>query len=156
MDLKENFIFRPQQKSFLKYYILTGFLNLISSDDVWKLLELVCSVTFTLPREFWLYLEKMVTHDSLTDFLKLVSRTLYRRTLGSPYLFACVIFLLWLKICIFIIHITNINQKPFEGLSFANPVAAAVACTKMEVFKPIRHVGWKMTQELQVYPVERK
>ena len=41
MDLKENFIFRLQQKSFLKGYILTGFLNLMSFDCVWELLELV-------------------------------------------------------------------------------------------------------------------
>lgn len=38
MDLKENFILRLQQKSFLKDYTLTGVLNLIS-DDIWKLLE---------------------------------------------------------------------------------------------------------------------
>lgn len=43
---------------------------------------------------------------------------LYRRALEFPHLFACVIFLLWFKICIIIIHITNIYQKHLEGLSF--------------------------------------
>lgn len=39
MDLKEKFMFRLQQKSFLKDYIFTGFLHLLSSDGVWTLLE---------------------------------------------------------------------------------------------------------------------
>lgn len=38
-DLKESFIFRLQQKSFPKDYMLAGFLSLISSDGIWKLLE---------------------------------------------------------------------------------------------------------------------
>ena len=39
MDLKENFILRLQQKSFLEDYIHTGVLNLISSEGMWKLRE---------------------------------------------------------------------------------------------------------------------
>lgn len=37
----ENFVFRFQQKSFLKDYILISFLSLVSSDGVWNWLELV-------------------------------------------------------------------------------------------------------------------
>lgn len=47
-----DFIFRLQQKAFVEDYIHTGFLNLMSFAGVWKLLELACSVTFTLPQEF--------------------------------------------------------------------------------------------------------
>lgn len=47
-----DFIFRLQQKAFVGDYVHTGFLNLMSSPGFWKLLELVCSVTFTLPQEF--------------------------------------------------------------------------------------------------------
>lgn len=39
MDLTETFVLKAPTKAFLKDYILTGILNLISSDDTWKLLD---------------------------------------------------------------------------------------------------------------------
>lgn len=41
VDLKENFMFSLEQLSSLRDCILTVFLNTVSSDSVWKLLELV-------------------------------------------------------------------------------------------------------------------
>jgi len=59
--------------------------------------------------------------------------------LAPPHQQFCgYVFIFWLKICVLIIPTTNIHQKSFEGLSFANPVAKNRGMCKL-----------KMTQELQ-------
>lgn len=146
-DWKKS-IFRPKDNMpflfFLGFYFLMvygNYQNLCmensSTEQMWLLTHHFMQYNFLLASWISSLLWKRVTHNSLINVLRLPSKTLYRRALEFPHLFACVIFLFWFKICIIIIHITNIYQKHLEGLSFVK--YATCRKKKEAAFQPVKH-----------------